>query len=161
MKAKFVIIMALLFITVCVYAQVPDTLTFELDGQVVKIAAKDVKDLVATTTGVIKENEGSWPTTLAGWALLIFSFLVSARGAIFITQARKVGAIFIKLFGKATQPLNTLVLISGALSTGLTFLIGKGTFNPQFFVTSLGIIFGASVYIYERFLKPKKTKIGK
>ena len=161
MEKRFIIMAVFILCAMFAFSQVPDTFTFQLDSQVVKIAAKDIKDLVNTSSKFVKENEGGWPTTLAGWTLLIFTFLVSARGAVFITQARKVAAIFIKLFGNIGQPLDTVILVSAAISTGLTFLVGKGSFDASFFVTSLGIIFGISVYIYERFLKPKKTKIGK
>lgn len=134
---------------------IPDTLVFEMNGQVFKVPAKDLKDLVAATKPFIEENQGNWPNTASGWAILIVTFLLSARGAVFVTQARKTASVFIKLFGKSNRPINTVVLVSGALATGMTFIFGKGSFDTQFFLAALGLIFTASVYIYERWIKPK------
>ena len=137
--------------------QVPDSLCVTINDERVCFPTKDVKETEELISQFIKENEGSWPTSLAGWLILILGTIVGGRYAAVWSNATKV-FYFLKGFLKET--LHVVAFVSGLIAVGLTFLIG--VFTKELFAWDIfGMVWPwtalVSIYVYEKWLKkPKK-----
>lgn len=137
--------------------QVPDSLCVTINDKRVCFPTKDVKETEQLISQFIKENEGSWPTSLAGWLILIFGTIVGGRYAAVWSNATKV-FYFLKGFLKET--LHVVAFVSGVIAVGVTFLIG--VFTKELFAWDIFSMIWpwtafVSIYFYEKWLKkPEK-----
>lgn len=138
--------------------KIPETLWVVINGDSIGIPTTDAKIAAETVKEIIKENDGNWPKTVLGWVTLVLGIIFSARGTVFITSGKRIYA-FLKSFLKKT--LNIVAFVAGMASAGITFLVGRGSFDWQVFMTVWGIVAFIGVYIYETWIKKPEPGVAK
>lgn len=139
-------------------SEVPDSICVTTKTGIVCVPTGDAKILIDLITEIAGENKGNWPKTILGWITLLVGIAFSVRGTIAITAAKRIYA-FLKVFLRST--LNIVAFGAGAVSTGITFLLGRGEFDWTIFGILWPSLAFLSVYVYEAFFKkpePEKTK---
>lgn len=139
---------------------VPDTLTFNFDGQVVKVPTVTIQNAIQQGAQVVvtikKQAQDDPPKNTIEWIMLIVGVLASSTGLTFITNLRKVASDVVNFFGKEMHPVNFVILISGAIAAGITLLWNAGKFDTIFFIGLWPTVFGLTTFVYLKFLKKDK-----
>ncbi len=146
--------------TVLEVSAVPDSVCVTVNDAVVCVPTKDGAEAGRILQDFIESQKGHWPKDVWGIILLIGGFLLSAQGAMFLSNATKVYR-FLKIFLRET--LHVVIFISMLFAGAVTFLVGyfqgKGVyFDWQIFAVLLPTIALGAVYIYERRLKKQEAQ---
>lgn len=141
-------------------SNLPDTLVFNFDGQVVKIPTLTIQSAIQQGSEIVvevkKKADENPPKNTWEWVLLVFSVLTTSGGLAFVTEIRKVASDLVKFFGKEMNPVNFVILISGAISAGISLLWNNG-WNTVFFIGLWPTVFGIATFVYLKFIKKPKT----
>lgn len=134
-------------------ADVPDSLCVTIKDERICFPTKDAQETKVLIEQFIKENDGNWPTSWMGWAVLIIGTIAGGRYTAVWSNATKI-YFFLKGFLKDT--LNVVAFVSGLFATGVTFLVG--VFTGELFAWNIfGVVWPtaafASVWIYEKRIK--------
>lgn len=146
--------------TVQQVTSIPDSICVTVNDAVVCVPTKDGAEAGRILQDFIESQKGHWPKDVWGIILLIGGFLLSAQGAMFLSNATKVYR-FLKIFLRET--LHVVVFISMVFAAAITFLVGyfqgKGfSFDWQIFAVLSPTIALGAVYIYERRLKKQEAQ---
>ena len=141
---------------------VPDTLVFNFDGREVKVPTVSIQQAIKQGGEIVitirdKANENP-PKSNWEWIVLVITILSSASGLAFLTNVRKVASDIVRLFGKDMHPVNFVIMISGAISAGIT-LLWYSKWDTIFFIGLWPTVFGITTFVYLKFLKPSKSKL--
>ncbi len=141
-------------------AAIPDSVCVTVNDAIVCVPTRDGAEAGRILQEFIESQKGHWPKDIWGIILLIGGFLLSAQGAMFLSNATKVYR-FLKIFLRET--LHVVVFISMVFAAAITFLVGyfqgKGfAFDWQIFAVLSPTIALGAVYIYERRLKKQEAQ---
>lgn len=129
-------------------------LCIQLEGDSICVPTNDAKVASDIIIEFYREHEGNLPTSAGGWILLVFGFLTSAAGTVFVGSTKKIVA-FLKLFLK--KKANVVAFVAGILALFVTLLIGQWKFDGTTFIGIWGVLAALAWLVYENFLAKKET----
>lgn len=136
--------------TVKEVSELPDSLCVTVKGERICLPTNDAETAANIIKEVVEENKGIWPKNLMGWITFLIAFAFSVKGTQLLASAKGVYN-FLRIFLR--KAINVVVFIAAGFSAGVTLLIGKGSFDPNVFVTLWGLIAIVAVIIYENWIK--------
>lgn len=145
-------------VTIAIASNVPDSLLVVINGDSVFIPTKDGVEAAKIVQRVIEGNKGNWPTSPLAWVMWVLAFAFSATGIALMGNLKSIYN-FLRIFLRET--LHVVAFIAGAVSAGLTFLLGNGVFDWQTFATLWGGLSFLAVYVYERWIKKSPETVKK
>lgn len=139
---------------------IPDSFMYVIGGDTLYFPIKDGVVIFTEVKDFVKENEGNWPTSFAGWMALLFALFTGGKLTQVTVSAKRIWESAKPFLG---NKLSLVAIVALLLSAVIALLFGKITngawaLNYDMFTSISGWIGMVAVFIYERFVKEKQPE---